>query len=255
MLIDWFTVAAQGVNFVVLIAVLRHFLYRPLLRAVAAREQRMAAEQASARSAREQAERESARLAEREAQIETERNRILALAEADAQTERRNLLARARSEAEQLQTEWREALQAEFSRLRAALIRRTCTEAYDLTRRLLSDLAAESLQARMVTQFVARLDGLAADERSLPAADAVWHVRSAFALEAGQREALLDAVRRVFSPAGDIAFEIDAGLVCGLELVAGSYRLAWNAQDYLAGLEQRLETLSLATETATESGA
>ena len=38
MLIDWFTVGAQIVNFLVLVVILRLVLYRPVLRAMAERE-------------------------------------------------------------------------------------------------------------------------------------------------------------------------------------------------------------------------
>jgi F-type H+-transporting ATPase subunit b len=44
MLIDWFTVAAQIVNFLILVWLLKHFLYKPILDAIDAREKRIAAE-------------------------------------------------------------------------------------------------------------------------------------------------------------------------------------------------------------------
>lgn len=44
MLIDWFTVAAQAVNFLVLVWLLKRFLYKPILGAMDAREQRIASQ-------------------------------------------------------------------------------------------------------------------------------------------------------------------------------------------------------------------
>jgi len=43
MLIDWFTVGAQIVNFLILVWLLQHFLYKPILNAIDAREKRIAA--------------------------------------------------------------------------------------------------------------------------------------------------------------------------------------------------------------------
>ena len=43
MLIDWFTVGAQGINFVILVWLLKHFLYKPILGAIDAREKHIAA--------------------------------------------------------------------------------------------------------------------------------------------------------------------------------------------------------------------
>ena len=39
MLIDWFTVGAQALNFLILVWLLKRFLYKPILDAVDAREQ------------------------------------------------------------------------------------------------------------------------------------------------------------------------------------------------------------------------
>ena len=38
MLIDWFTVGAQALNFVILVWLLKHFLYKPILNAIDVRE-------------------------------------------------------------------------------------------------------------------------------------------------------------------------------------------------------------------------
>jgi large-conductance mechanosensitive channel len=39
-LIDWFTVVAQVINFLILVWLLKHFLYQPILDAIDAREKR-----------------------------------------------------------------------------------------------------------------------------------------------------------------------------------------------------------------------
>ena len=48
MLIDWFTVGAQAVNFIILVWLLKRFLYKPILNAIDAREKRIATELAAA---------------------------------------------------------------------------------------------------------------------------------------------------------------------------------------------------------------
>ena len=60
MLIDWFTVGAQAVNFVILVWLMKRFLYKPILHAIDARENRIAAElaEADAKKAEAQSERD-----------------------------------------------------------------------------------------------------------------------------------------------------------------------------------------------------
>ena len=50
MKLDWFTVAAQIGNFLLLLWLLKRFLYRPILAAMAARQQRVAAALAEAQA-------------------------------------------------------------------------------------------------------------------------------------------------------------------------------------------------------------
>ena len=49
MLIDWFTVVAQVVNFLILVWLLKRFLYKPILDAIDAREKRIAKESGGCR--------------------------------------------------------------------------------------------------------------------------------------------------------------------------------------------------------------
>ena len=48
MLIDWFTVGAQALNFLILVWLLKRFLYKPILHAIDEREKRIAKELADA---------------------------------------------------------------------------------------------------------------------------------------------------------------------------------------------------------------
>ena len=48
MLIDWFTVSAQAVNFLILVWLLNRFLYKPILNAIDVREKLIATELADA---------------------------------------------------------------------------------------------------------------------------------------------------------------------------------------------------------------
>ena len=58
MLIDWFTVGAQVLNFLILVWLMKRFLYQPILRAIDAREERIAKELADAQARRIEAQKE-----------------------------------------------------------------------------------------------------------------------------------------------------------------------------------------------------
>jgi len=59
MLIDWFTIGAQALNFVILVWLLKRFLFKPILHAIDEREKRIATELANADKEKADAQKES----------------------------------------------------------------------------------------------------------------------------------------------------------------------------------------------------
>ena len=58
MLIDWFTVVAQAINFLILVWLLKRFLYKPILHAIDEREKGIAAQLAEAEAKKAEAQKE-----------------------------------------------------------------------------------------------------------------------------------------------------------------------------------------------------
>ena len=100
MLIDWFTVGAQIVNFVILVWLLQHFLYKPILNAIDAREKRIAAELADANAKKAEAEKERADFENKNKAFDEQRSALLSKATDDAKAEGAQLLDKARKDAD-----------------------------------------------------------------------------------------------------------------------------------------------------------
>ena len=77
MLIDWFTVGAQALNFIILVGLMRRFLYKPVLKAIDEREKRIAAELADAAGKKAEAEKERADLQRKQAAMDDQRAALL----------------------------------------------------------------------------------------------------------------------------------------------------------------------------------
>ncbi len=74
MLIDWFTVGAQGLNFVILVWLMKRFLYGPILHAIDAREKRIADELADADAQKAEASRERGEFQRKNEELDQQRN-------------------------------------------------------------------------------------------------------------------------------------------------------------------------------------
>ena len=92
MLIDWFTIVAQALNFLILVWLLKRFLYKPILHAIDEREKRIAAELANADKNKAEAQKERDEFQHKNEEFDRERAALLSKATDEAQDERQRLL-------------------------------------------------------------------------------------------------------------------------------------------------------------------
>jgi F-type H+-transporting ATPase subunit b len=255
-LIDWYTVAAQALNFLILVWLLKRYLYQPVLDAISAREQRIAMQLADVASKDAAATKEREQFQRKNAEFESQRSALLATATAEAKAERERQLELVRKDADVLRSRLQESLCNERQALSDEIIRRTRDEVLAIARKTLAELASASLEESMSRVFMDRLRGLSAEDRKLlgaaiEAASGTAVVRSAFELPAQQRTAIEQAVSEIRGAAVHLSYESVPSLISGVELSAGGRKLAWSIADYLAVLEKSvgeiLESPQLAT--------
>ena len=243
MLIDWFTVGAQAVNFLVLVWLLKRFLYQPILHAIDERERRIAAELADADAKRAQAQHERETFQHKNEEFDQQRAALFTHALDEAKTERQRLLAEARQAADDLRAKRQDALRQEADQLNQALRRRTQQEVFAIARKTLTDLAGANLEERLVAVFIERLRAMDSEAHAVFAEalkttpDPV-RVRSAFDLSAVQRAAIQAALNDTFAAEVRVQFETGADLVGGIELTTNGQQVGWSIADYLKSLEQ-----------------
>ena len=243
MLIDWFTVGAQALNFLILVWLLKRFLYKPILNAIDAREKRIAAELADADAKKAEAQKERDEFQHKNEEFDQQRAALLSKATDEAKAERQRLLDEARKAADALSAKRQEALRSDANNLNQAIRRRTQQEVFAIARKALTDLATTSLEERMGEVFTRRLramDGKAKEglAEALKTASEPALVRSAFDLPAEQRAAIQNALNETFSAEVHVRFETAPDLVSGIELTTNGQKVAWSIADYLASLEK-----------------
>jgi F-type H+-transporting ATPase subunit b len=243
MLIDWFTVGAQALNFIILVWLLKRFLYKPILNAVDAREKRIAAELADADAKKAEAQKERDEFRHKNEEFDQQRAALLSKATDEAKAERQRLLDDARKAADALSAKRQEALRSDAVNLNQAIRHRTQQEVFAIAQKALTDLATTSLEERMTEVFMQRLramDGKAKEGLgvALKTGSEPALVRSAFDLPAAQRAAIQKALNETFSAEVHVRFETAPDLISGVELTTNGQKIAWSIADYLASLEK-----------------
>ena len=248
MLIDWFTVVAQAVNFIILVWLLKRFLYKPILDAVDAREKRIEAALADADAKKAEALKERDAFLRKNEAFDGQRAALLATAETEANAERRRLLDEARRAADALSAQRQQALRSEARDLSRAIGERTQKEVFAISRKALMDLASTTLEERMGDVFARRLREMegpakAGLVKSLKTTPEPLLVRSAFVLPAEQRAAIQKALADVLGAEVQLRFEVAPELVAGIELAGNGQKIGWSISNYLASLQERVAEL------------
>src|SRR5271154_4080925 len=130
MLIDWFTIAAQALNFLILVWLMKRFLYKPILNAIDKREKLIAKELADADAKKAEAQKERDEFQHKNEEFDQQRAALLTKATGEANAERQRLLDEARKAADAVSSKRQEALRSEEQNLHQAIRRRTLQEVF-----------------------------------------------------------------------------------------------------------------------------
>jgi F-type H+-transporting ATPase subunit b len=243
--LDWFTLIAQVVNLLVLVALLKHFLFGRIVRAMGEREATIAGRLDDAARRRASAEEEAELFRGRRRELEEQREQMLAQARKEAESLREELMDAARLETESAQLQWLEALQRERQALLQDFREKLGQAVFTLASQGLKELANADLEEQVLKVFVERLQALDPAKReeivaAVRDSDFEVEIRTAFPVTPQTREGLSRCLREHLDDSVDVRFTTAPELICGIELRVPSHRIVWNLDSYLEGVQARV---------------
>ncbi len=247
MQIDWFTLIAQIVNFLILIALLRHFLYGRIVNAIDEREEKIASKWEQADKEKEKAEHQAQSHRQKSEQLERQKDEVLSKARQEADDEKKKLTRDAREEVKELEKKWREGIeqqqQAFFRELQAKLSEQVTT----ITRRFLKDMADVELEEHILQNFVRRAED--SDVKKSELREFVnqygdeLKVLSSFEIDRKDREKLEGVLQQLRGGKLSVSFEQSPDLICGLSLQSNGRKIDFSAASYVNELQNRFSGL------------
>ncbi|MCB2215776.1 F0F1 ATP synthase subunit delta [Desulfofustis glycolicus] len=253
MLVDWFTVFAQIANFLILMVLLKIFMYDRIISVMEKRQESIDEELRQAAENREKAKTEGDALASERRELEKNRERLNAEARKEAKKRREQELEDVRAEIQALRKRWHDDLAREKQSFFHDLRKLVGREMVAIGRRFFSDLGEEQLERRLVDRFITRLADLKDQEieRFLATLDENQHrvtVRSAFPLGEQERRDLEREYEQAFGQRDDFQYENTPEVILGIELETGGVKISLTLAHYLASLEERLVSLLAETQ-------
>lgn len=249
MLIDWFTVIAQAINFLILVWLLKRFLYKPILDAIDARELLIAESLAEANDKKRDAQKQRDEYKRKNQELDDERDGLVSKMKEEVSVKRQRLLDDAHQAADAVSAKRQEALQREQKAFANELARRVQEQVFSISRKVLRDLADTSLENRITKVFIDRvreLDGNTKQElaETLVGTSEPTRVRSAFELPGEQQAAIKQAINETFTADVPIRFEIMTDGIGGIELASSGRKVAWSIDEYLSLMQKSVTELT-----------
>jgi F-type H+-transporting ATPase subunit b len=245
MKIDWFTVIAQVLNFLVLVWLLKRFLYQPIMNAIEAREKKVAGQLSDAASKMAEANKELTQYEQKNEAFDQKKKEMMSEAVTQSKEERQKLFEQARKDAEALQYEFQKSVKEKEEKLEKEIAQKMQQEVFDISRKALGDLASTSLEEQVVNRFVSKLNGL--DGAGKQQISKVFNsdtteiiVKSAFELSDYQKEEIKSTFKNISGKESLYQYETSPQLISGIELSANGYKVSWSISAYLSSLEKAI---------------
>jgi F-type H+-transporting ATPase subunit b len=241
--IDYFTFFAQVVNFLVLILLLKFFLYKRIIKVMDEREKKITLRLQEAKDLKTEAEKEIVEYQQQKHEFLQKRESMLIEAGKEAKTLSEELIKKARSEVNESKNKWLEEVERQKKTFLSDIRRRSGEKIYFITRRVLNDLANDELELHIINTFIKRLYSMGENEKEelkgfmrKPREEII--IKSSFAIEGTLPERIKEAVRDQIGNEAKFRFEIDHDLLCGIELHTYDRQISWSLDSYLGILEE-----------------
>lgn len=255
MLIDWFTVFAQIVNLLILVWLLKRFLYKPILNAVNQREKAVHDQIELAESKIAVSEVLKAEYTLKNELFDKDRESRFNQVTEESEQLKTKLTQEAKNAFEALTLKQKESLHEEENLMQQDIMMKTQIEVYKIAKKALKDLSNQDLEKQMIAVFIQKLASLDSDERSLlkksvKVAEKAILIRSTFDIEAEQKKELAEAINEMIGDSSNlderlnISFETKPELISGVEFVTDGYKLSWNLEEYLSNLSKKTNLLT-----------
>lgn len=245
MQINWFTVIAQILNFLVLVWLMKRYLYKPILSAIDEREKKIKGQLDDAKNDKAEAKAEQDEFSKKNQVFDQQKKDMMDKATADVGAQGQKLLEEAKSKAKTLQDKLEKAAKEQQADLSHQLEQKAEQEVFAITKKVLADLADVNFEEQSVKVFIRRISELKEDEKelfkkALHTASGPILVQSAFDLPEKQQTEVKSMVTKMLGTKLSFEFKTSPSLMGGIELTTKGYKLGWSIAAYVNCFEKSI---------------
>lgn len=241
--IDWWTFAAQIINLIILLFLLRKFLYIPVLKAVETRQKMIADALQKADDARQKAQKITAECEQRLAQIEVQKQQILVEANAKAEDFAQKLMQEAKEQYQAAVAGWQNKVLGEQKAFEVAMQNLIAEYFAKFADSALTQMADVHLNDLVFAKFMEKLQ---AEKEHL---SVIFGGQEKFIIHTAQplSDENLHIIKHFLqenagiSSVAEFTIDLNSGLICGVAVEAGGQQISWHLADYMQQFQQQLQ--------------
>lgn len=247
MTLNWFTVIAQLVNFLILVWLLKRFLYKPVLDAIDKRKKKIASRLEDAATQKAEAEKERQVFLQKNEDFDNERAAKMSTVHEDANSEKQRLIEEVRKETAELRSKYEDLFMQQKVEMAQTLKRKTKQEVFAIVEKMLGDLANGTMEEQIVKVFIKKVSDLD-KENSSKLKNALTNyqkpiiIKSAFDLSSTSKLELEEVIEKTAGQQNTFQYQLEADLFGGIEISTETYQLSWNIESYLDLLKENSVT-------------
>lgn len=253
MIIDLFTVGAQILNFLILVFLLKKFLFNKIISIMDEREEKIANQLSSLEQRETEVREELEKQKKIREKMDGEWEENLARVKKEVQSRREDMLEEARASVSQVEEDWKRAILVQRDAFLKELRKQSFEQVCSVSKKVLADLANVRLESQLIESFITQLEGLEEEKKQSFRWDTpnlavknnkkTVEITTAFPLGQEEKSLLREEVKKLIQADVQPAFKVNSGLICGIELKTQDKKISWNIENYLDVLEKGLKKL------------
>ena len=245
MSIEWNTVLFNIINFLILVWLLKKYLYKPITKAMDDREKAIQTRLKDADIREKEAEKEAENYRNKTRDLEKIEEKLFQKAQIEADEEKEKLLKKAQDDIKEKQNQWEEQMQAERLALHHTVRDLTAKTLVHAVQNALSEMSEENLEERLADVFSRKIKTLDKDDLEKLKKNQVSgksiEIISSFDLPAKTKEAFEKSLSDILGKTvSKPAYKTDTNMLTGIELRVGTQSIGWGFEYYINNFEKEL---------------
>ena len=241
MSINWVTLIAQILNFLILVILLYFVLFRKIIQVMDERQKRVETQLNEAKMSRQKADQDKAILEKEKEQMQQQKSVLLTKLHDEVSVQKEALIKKSQEEVDEKRKAWESEINSQKEQFFQTLRKMAGESGLLISRQVMKELADSDLQQLIEKSFVQKLNVFLESQKPQDFGESA-RIASAFPMSESTLHQINDILKKSQGKTIGIETRLSPELLLGVELTMGSTKIAWNVEERLQKLHEKMDS-------------